>query len=126
MKVAAAVWAQPETRIEHRNENGWDQTGCAQPDAAAHHKGHDEVGFPVEKVPDGLRFLAVAPDPFAVFDAHFIEHQAENAEYCGGKQDLHGLDRLHLAVGQNAQPRDVEARRRSHAAAMASSVRIFM
>ena len=75
--------------IEYRDERVRCQAGGPQPDPSAHHNGHYDIGFQIEKMSEGAGVLLVASDPPAVFFAHSEEHEPEKTENSGRKQYVH-------------------------------------
>ena len=103
-----------ETGVKHGDEYIRRQSGRAEPDAAAHHDRHDDVGFQIEEVPNRTDVLFIAFDSLRVLDAHLKKHQPECAKNNHGQQDVEDADLRNRPVGENAEPCDIDSRDQPH------------
>lgn len=122
---ASGTQGTAKTRIEHCNKNFRRKSGISEPYTAAHHECHNEIGFQVEKVPDGSCFLGIGAYPFRMPDAHSVEHKPEYTEHNGRQQYVDCRDLIKTDIRQHPKACNVESCCKPYAPAIASSARFF-
>src|SRR5574344_1023300 len=78
-----------KARIEDSDKYVRHKAGAAQPDTAAHHECHNQIGLPVEKMPDRFCFLRIAFNALGVLYAHLVKHETKEAKHKSGEQDVY-------------------------------------